>query len=492
MPRRRVDAEDQERGPGHVEIPHDAVGEQIVLAAMMVDEDARKKCLEVLHVDYFFEPKHTAIFSAMQELARQRLEFDLPTVKQVGDKAVDLDYMQQLAKNRPTRPENLLYHIARVRWDHTRLNAATGPMDALARAIQDPTADPSVIRSLARTVGTAFDDYKHKEYMRDEGELVHEMMQELRKRSDGIVSYSYGIDHLDHYETPGKHGTAIRRMIPGSAPGCMTLITGISSVGKSTIMARMALGMARQKRRILYGVWEMKGNMTLELLAAMSLAYSRERFHMKQTEGGLTDNELIQVEKRATSIAHYIRFLENPFARRRGETRKGGNERNLDLIQHYIAQSGCDVFVADLWARCLVELKPEDEVLALQRQQAMLDELKVHGILVHQQLTKGESVRSDKRPTKAGAKGSAIWTEAPDTIIGVHRPGAHKAVDDNVIELIVLKQRYGKCPQSIEFDWDGDTGLLVNGRTVAFDVGEGESGLDTFFKGKPDGGKKRR
>ena len=75
------------------------------------------------------------------------------------------------------------------------------------------------------------------------------------------------------------------------------------------------------------------------------------------------------------------------------------------------------------------------------RQQAMLNEMGVHGILAQQQRLKDIELRPDKRPTREGIKGSGAWTEVPDNIIGVHRPALWKPVPDNVLEVDILKQR---------------------------------------------------
>lgn len=492
MARRR---DDQAPGPGDVTIEHDPVSEQILLAAAFVDDDARSKLAKVFQTDHFFEPKHRDAWAGVLELERRKLDFGFKTLKKLSPKA-DISYLKSLVQDRPESPENLDFHIDRLQWDHARMTAIQGPVRELVDAIHDPLADPERVRALARQVVSPFEGYEGRNYLRDSADLVREMMADIEVRSKGIESYSYGIDRLDYHEDPDEDGNPRRRMVPGAAPGRMTVITGLRGVGKSTLAARLALGLARNHKKVLYGAWEMEGKMTMELLACMSLGMDRSRFFLPHDKGGVTPEEKIRVEEKAHGISHYIRFLEEPFHRKRGENRsKGGNQRNLDIIHQYIEDTGCEIFIADLWKRCLVETKPEDEEHALQRQQSMLKECRVHGILVHQQLTKGEQVRADKRPTLENSKGSAMWGEAPDTVIGPHRPGAYKAVDDNIMELIILKQRFGIAPQTVEFEWDGKTGLLTGGKTVDYvaDGGGSSSGIDTFlFGGNEDKKKGRR
>ncbi len=40
---------------------------------------------------------------------------------------------------------------------------------------------------------------------------------------------------------------------------------------------------------------------------------------------------------------------------------------------------------------------------------------------------------------------------------------------DDKLEGILLKQRYGKWPAAVEFDWDPDLGSIRGGRTIEYD-----------------------
>ena len=230
----------------------------------------------------------------------------------------------------------------------------------------------------------------------------------------------------------------------------------------------------------------MRPGTTLELLACLSLDWSRTDL----TEGRLTEEQIATLEDRMRALSKWVRFLANPFRRRAGKRRS--NDENLDVIQGYIADSACDVFIADLWKRCLVQTKPDDEEDSLFRQQAMIEEMGIHGILVQQQRLKDIELRPDKRPTREGIKGSGAWTEIADNIFGVHRPHLWKPVPDTVLEIDILKQRYGEWPLAIEFDWDPRRGKITGGKSVEYDqpAARGEAGanvisqfLDTGRKG---------
>jgi replicative DNA helicase len=475
-----------ERREQELRIEFDSVNEQVVLAAAVVDDDARAKLASLLLPDHFQDKRHRAAWTAMRELVRRGLRYSHETLQKLG-KDVDAQYLEQLVVARPEAPPNLEFHVEMLLWDHARITAVQGPVAALLQELRNPLADPERVKSVARQITETLGGYKENQYLRDPGALVAECVAEIRGRREGTASYRYGIDGLDFYETKEKDGTLRRRMIPGPAPGQVTTIIGTPGSGKSTVACRMALGIARQKRRVLYCAWEMNGAASLELMACMSLGWSRSRIQVGRSAKVdltlLSDEELDELKVRMDQISKWIRFLENPFYRRRRE--KTTNEQHLDMLQGYISESGADVVVCDLWKRCLRYTKPEDEELALIRQQSMAEELKVHMILVHQLTLKDVEKRMDKHPTRDSAKGSGAWTEVPDNIIGVYRPGLWKGVDDNIIELDVLKQRKGLWPLAIEFDWDGDVGAIEGGRSIEYDAyannEEKESGVASFF-----------
>ena len=95
--------------------------------------------------------------------------------------------------------------------------------------------------------------------------------------------------------------------------------------------------------------------------------------------------------------------------------------------------------------------------------------------------------RSDKRPTRSTILGSGAWVDIADTILGVHRPALWKSIEDNTVEIDILKQRFGKWPLAVEFDWDGDRCTFLNGRSIEYTApssARGESSLGNFSKGK--------
>lgn len=451
-------------------IPFDPVNEVALVAAALSDSAVLDSLLRRLLPDHFLARENREAWTALGELRRRGLYVDQSSLAAVSGDAVAA-YVEGVREAGGVHG-NVEWHVQNLLWDAARVTAARGPVPSFLEALRDPKSEPERVRSLARQVASSFEGYEDRRYLHDPKCLVREQMLEVEQRVGGHNSYPYGLLGLDLYDPAEDNGR--RRMIPGTAPGQITVLTGVSGGGKSTVVANMALGIAfpsgiesgEPGRRVVYGAWEMRGGMTLELLSCISLGWSRS--DLMEGVGRVSTHEgRLLLEERMHRVASRIRFMGMPFRRKPGE--KPSNDRNLDLLQGYISDSGCEVFIGDLWKRCLRDTTPDAEEDALIRQQAMVEDLRVHAILLQQQRLKDVEQREDKRPTREGIKGSGAWVEVADTIIAPHRPALWKRMDDNKLEVLILKQRYGKWPLAIEFDWDAERGSVLGGRPIEYE-----------------------
>jgi replicative DNA helicase len=448
-----------------INIAHDVVNEQVVIAAAMANDALRDKLVGQLQTDTFLVPLHRTIWTAFHEMSRKKLAYDPATLQQLLGTGFDMSFLVQLQDARPDVPENIAYHTECMKWDHARFKSLVGPVAQLLEGLKNNQTDPARIRGLAKQVAGSFDGYADRQFLRNGEELVREQMLDLRARMTGRSTFPCGIEGLDNYEA-GHPKAGQPRLIPGFKPGKITVVVGVPGGGKSLFSAKMIGGFARQKKKVLVGAWEASPGEVLELVACQELGISRN----EASTGTINNYELARLESKMTELTEYVGFVDIPFNRNAGD--KKSNDANLDLIQGYVADSGCEIFLCDLFKRALRYVQPDDEEQALIRMQAMMAELNVHGILVHQGRSKDLEARADKRPTREGIKGSSAWVEVPDTILGVHRPGLWKAIPDDHLDIIILKQRFGVWPLQIQFTCDVSTGYIGCGTTIDYHKGE--------------------
>jgi archaellum biogenesis ATPase FlaH len=461
----------------------DPATEQVVLAAMLADADVRRRIVRSIPPDRWQVPAHKAAVAALAELERRQVAYDPAAVRRLFPD-VDTAYLAELYGSRPEVPADLEHYVEGVRWDGLRADAVRGPIASLLEALVDPLTEPARAKSLARAVGEMFGAWKDVARVLPPRDVHAALSRELRERAAGRAVFPYGIPGLDVYQDEPREPY---RLIPAARPGKVTIITGTSGSGKSTLACRIALGQARQRRRTIFGAWEMTANESLELLAVMSLAEEGIEVSRTRLQTGAPEEMIAAVEERAEQIGRWVRFVPNPF-------QKGGkaetNDRNLDIIRSLIEDTGADVFIADLWDRCLVDDDPSEIQQALWRQQKICDETRCHGILLQQQRLKDVEQRADKRPTREGIKGTSAWVDVGDTILGAYRPAQWKAVPDDLIVVDVLKQRHAPWPLSVELEWDPDRAWFGRGTSVPYDQPSGREdpgGIDGFLG---DGGKK--
>lgn len=476
------EAREKKRAPS-IQIPHDPINEVVVIAAAIVDPGGAGATLDSVTADHFFGQGHAIAWATLQNMRRKGLSYDPATLHDLSGGAVDTAAIESYIAQRPKAPPNLKHHIERLRWDRARVDLVNGPLSALLDGLKDPAADPDRVVALARQVPDALSGASDLRYLRATQALVAEQSVDLTARREGRAIYPYGIDGLDYYgdgdATPGAP-----RMIPGARPKMTTVVVGASGSGKTTTTARIALEQARLGRRTLFGAWEQGAGMTLELIAALDLGWDRSG--LMAGEYDATDQRTL--EARMLELGEWIRFFELPFGRARGE--RQFNDKNLDLIQGYIAETRPDVFIADLFRRALKETNPDDEEQALYRMQAITQQEGVHSILINQLKIKELEQREDQRPTRESIKGSSGWVDVADTILGWYRPALSKNVKDTKIQALVLKQRYGKWPIAVEFDWDPSFGSLENGRSIDYDRPGEKNEIDAFLDSKPRRGRR--
>jgi KaiC/GvpD/RAD55 family RecA-like ATPase len=457
----------------------DPATEQVLLAAALVDRVTRKKLITVLGVDYFFAEGHAEGWELVIELEKRGLEYDPATVKQLAGAKVDAGYLEDLVRQRPAVPPNLQHHLETARWNRARVEAIRGPVGGLVDALADATSSPETVLGYARAAALTLQGHASLRFLREPKKLIAEQMIDIRKRRAGLACYPFGIPGFDRYADGPLAGQW--RMIPGLAPRTTTVVTGVPGCGKTTVVGRIAVEQANAERRVLFGAWEQGSGLTLELCASISLQISRSRL----STGQISDEEEAAIEAEMDRLSEFIRFFELPFDRGMSEGGKRWelNDKHLDTIYEYLVATSPDVVIFDLWRRALGDFDPDAEERALYRQQAMLQDTAVAGVLIHQLKAKDIEQRADKTPTREALKGSGAWFEVPDTIIGLHREFLWKAVPDDTVRAVILKQRKGVWPLAIDFPWDADTGWIGEGRCAEYVRPGTKSGVDGFLEG---------
>lgn len=466
-------AETREEKPEDValKVEHDLGNEQTIIASVLHSATLRDELTKKYPPDYFTDPQHTAIWAAMRALRQQALKFDIPALMNELGGAVPQDYIKDLMQSQTGPAANIKNHVELLEWDVAKVRGIEGALTALLKGLKN-NEKPGRIRALAKSTSVAFDIKIGQKYMKDPAALAASAAKQVRDRA-ATGHYEFGIPELDYFDD----GTP--RMVPGAAPGDTTLITGVSGSAKSTVVARMVYEQARMGKRVLMGAWEMGPEMTIGLMACFARGWPRSKVVL----GNMTPKELLEFQDTCEQIGQYVRFFDAPFSD--APTAKHTNEAALDMLYQNIADSGCSMCVMDLWERMIPDANPERERRALFAQQGIAQDTQTHCILLCQQKSKVVEASAGKRPSRNTILGSSAWVDIADNIFGVHRPGLWRGgIDDDILELLILKQRYGRWPLAVQFDWDGDKGWISNGHETEFLHGGDDADDDWLDKKK--------
>jgi replicative DNA helicase len=465
----------------------DATNEAYVIASAIADVQTRRALVHKLSADEFLVSRHAPIWRALKTIADRGLDYS-PEVadrllKDEGADDATVTYLRGL-EGEAKLVDNLDWHVATMQWDATRARTLKGPLPELLKQLRDPRAAQADVGASARAVARALESGGRR-YMK-RGDELH------RSYRADIAARRATVDQVRGIGNPVFDA----KLSEGYIPGRTHLIVGLSGCGKSTVEMALAILLAKQRRRVLIGAWEMNAKSLVDVGVCHMTGIELKRL----VQGRIDDEEEDRADKAARWITSRIRFMENPFFDPSQRGKKPSNERNLDILEGYVAESGCEIAFYDLWERMLAVRDPDSVSSGLFRMQGIHEEYGITGVILHHLNGKDVEQRADRRPTRGSIRGVNTFVEVPDLILGVHRDAQFKAVEDNAVETICLKQRKGEANWAMRWAWNGATCAVRDPEEVNFDPGleasmgdAGDVGVkDTNqIKSKP-GGRRRR
>jgi replicative DNA helicase len=414
--------------------PQNIEAEQSILGAVLLENDALLKALEVLTAEDFYRESHRKLFNAMIELFEKNEAIDLITVTDTLKRRNELEdvggvtYLSSLASQIPTAA-NVRYHSKIVK-EKALLRGLLRSATEIAAKVYESTmeademvdyAERSIFDISDKRTKTAF--YSLKDVIKSSFELI----EHLYDKKEAITGVPSGFHELDQLTT-------------GFQPGDLIIIGGRPSMGKTALGLNIAHHVALQLKEpvAIFSLEMSKEQLALRMLCAEALVDSnsvrkgfirKEDWHkLTSAAGRLAEAPIFIDDSSGTSVLEV-----KAKARRLKNEHRGLSLVVVDYLQLMRGRGSFE--------------RREQEISEISRSlKGLAKELKVP-VIALSQLNRAVEQRENKRPTLADLRESGAIEQDADVIIFLYRESVYKKDhanrENDVAEIIISKQRNG-------------------------------------------------
>ncbi len=413
--------------------PQNLEAEQSVLGAVILDNDALTRVIEILTPDDFYKESHRRLFNAMRELFDKNEPIDIVTLTDYLRKHDQLDsigglsYLSSLANSIPTSAN--IRHHARIVREKALLRSLIQTSTRIATRIyeESPDADDMVddaekmIFDIAsKRINASFVGLK------DVIKETFKMIEHLYDKKEAITGVPSGYADIDE-------------MTSGFQPGDLIIIGGRPGMGKTAFALNIAqhVGIKLKEPVAIFSLEMSKEQLALRMLCAESMVDSalvRKGYISKQDWPKLTNA--------AGRLADAPVFIDDSSAITVLEVR--AKARRLKKEHGSLSLVVVD-YLQLMRSRGNFERR-EQEISEISRSlKALAKELKVP-VIALSQLNRAVEQRGEKKPTLADLRESGAIEQDADVIIFLYRDeiyNKHNPSNKGKAEAIIAKQRNG-------------------------------------------------
>jgi len=419
---------------------HNLEAEMSVLGAMILKEQAAETVFGILSDDDFFFPAHREMFKAIQQLAHSGKAVELLTVKNELSERGKLaevggeDYLIQVAESVPSAANAA--HYAQIVLEKATLRRLDSAGHEITKLVRDPelnsddkldSAENLVFAVGNQRLGKDFLNIRHlaKDFMIDMDTLV-----ETGEPTLGVPSGFYDLDAM----TSGFYG------------GDFIIIAARPSMGKTSLVLKMALNVARRyPGNVALFSLEMSGKQLARRLASMISGVSSNV--LKKTD--LNADAYRRLADACELMYDLPIFIDESSdingLEMRGKCRRLQREGGLSLV------------VVDYLQLMRGNRKTENRVQEIsdiaRSLKGLAKELNVP-VIALSQLNRAVENRENKRPQLADIRESGSIEAEADLVMFVYRDEYYKARENpeeantdpertEVAEIIIGKHRNG-------------------------------------------------
>jgi replicative DNA helicase len=410
--------------------PQNIDAEQSILGAILIDNEALPKALEVLNSEDFYKQSHRKIFNVMIELFERSEPIDLITMTDNLKRKDDLEavgglsYLSSLVNMVPTAA-NIRYHSKIVR-EKALLRGLIRSATEIARKVYEENLDAEELIDYAEKSVFEISDKRIKASFVTLKEVIKdsfEMIEHLYDKKETVTGVPSGFRDLDDLTT-------------GFQKGDLIIVGGRPSMGKTAFALNIAqhVGLEMREPVAIFSLEMAKEQLAFRMLCAEAMVNSnsiRKGFIKKEDWHKLTGA--------ASNLTGAPIFIDDSSSinvlELRAKARRLKMEHGLSLVivDYLQLMRGRGSFE-----------RREQEISEISRSlKALAKELSVPVIAVSQ-LNRSVEQRRPPTPMLADLRESGAIEQDADIILFLYRDEIYnKEAKKGEAEVIIAKQRNG-------------------------------------------------
>ncbi len=444
--------------------PQNIEAEQSILGAILIDNDALPRALEIIAPEDFYKMSHRKIFYAMSELFDKNEAIDLITLTDQLKKNNELEavggvsYLSSLVNMIPTAA-NIKYHSNIVR-EKALLRGLLRSAGEIANKVYEDTLDAEDLVDYAEKSIFDISDKRIKVSFVTLKEVIKgsfEMIEHLYDKKETVTGVPSGFRDLDEMTT-------------GFQKGDLIIVGGRPSMGKTAFVLNIAqhVGLELKEPVAVFSLEMAKEQLALRMLCSEAMVNSNSI-----RKGFIKKEDWHKLTSAASNLTGAPIFIDDSSSitvlELRAKARRLKMEHGLSLVivDYLQLMKGKGTFE-----------RREQEISDISRSlKALAKELSVPVIAVSQ-LNRSVEQRRPPKPMLADLRESGAIEQDADVILFLYRDEIYNKdnpANKGKAEVDIAKQRNGPAGVTVKLTYISSCTRFMNMEEREFEEIEEES-----------------
>lgn len=415
------------------QLPYDINAEAAVLSAMMIDNFAVAKAIEMLDKDHFYRTVHQIIFQNIIEIFEDNIEIDIITL---------IDRLKTNQQLENVGGESFINELSDVVLSSANIEYHTNIVLGKALLRQLILASNNIIENCYTS------DQSVEDIVDEAEQSIFQIAERPGRKTFQSISdvIPATIKNIEETAATKKSvlGVAtgfidLDRKLGGFRPGQLIVIAARPAMGKTSLALNIASNAAvRYDKKVGIFTMEMESN---ELLMRMLSAASEVSMENMLKGYGMNEKKILRIAGAAEVLSEKDIYIDDSGVNTILDIRAKTRRLKAEL-------KGLDLIIIDYMQLMSVRRNRENrqqEISEISRNLKVLAKELSVPIVVLSQLNRALEGRDDKRPRLADLRESGAIEQDADVVLFIYRDEVYdeKTEKEGIAEIIIGKNRHG-------------------------------------------------